>query len=83
MSASHEQIHYTGQYLANKNIYADYRKSHNKSKFYEAHRTELILYESALRILKEKSNGKKLPTLKMLQEEKTLNKIADFPTGKT
>lgn len=65
-----EQIHYTGQYLANKNIYADYRKSHNKSKFYEAHRAELMLYESALRILKEKSNGKKSPTLKMLQEEK-------------
>lgn len=42
-----------------------------------------MLYESALRILKEKSNGKKLPTLKMLQEEKTLNKIADFPMGKT
>lgn len=65
-----EQIHYTGQYLANKNIYADYRKSRNKSKFYEAHRAELTIYESALRILKEKSNGKKLPTLKMLQEEK-------------
>ena len=67
-----EQIHYTGQYLANKNIYADYRKSRNKSKFYEAHRAELTIYESALRILKEKSNGKKLPTLKMLQEEKKL-----------
>ena len=65
-----EQIHYTGQYLANKNIYADYRKSRNKSKFHEAHRAELTIYESALRILKEKSNGKKLPTLKMLQEEK-------------
>lgn len=65
-----EQIHYTGQYLANKNIYADYRKSRNKSKFYEAHRAELTIYESALRILKEKSNRKKLPTLKMLQEEK-------------
>ena len=65
-----EQIHYTGQYLANKNIYADYRKSHNKSKFYEAYRAELILYASALRILKEKSNEKKLHTLKMLQEEK-------------
>ena len=30
-----QQIHYTGQYLANKSIYSDYRKSRNKNKFYE------------------------------------------------
>ena len=65
-----EQIHYTGQYLANKSIYSDYRKSRNKEKFYDDHRAELTLYESALRILKEKSQGSKLPTLKMLREEK-------------
>ena len=65
-----EQIHYTGQYLANKSIYSDYRKSRNKEKFYDDHRAELTLYESALRILKEKSQGNKLPTLKMLREEK-------------
>ena len=28
-----EQIHFTGQYLAYKNVYADYRKSRNKEKF--------------------------------------------------
>ena len=28
-----EQIHYTGQYLANKSIYSDYRKSRNKENF--------------------------------------------------
>ena len=66
-----EQIHYTGQYLANKSIYSDYRKSRNKEKFYDDHRAELTLYESALRILKEKAQGKKLPTLKMLREEKS------------
>ena len=65
-----QQIHYTGQYLANKSIYSDYRKSRNKEKFYDDHRAELTLYESALRILKEKSQGNKLPTLKMLREEK-------------
>ena len=70
MKNINEQIHYTGQYLANKSIYADYRKSRNKEKFYDDHRAELTLYESALRILKEKSQGKKLPTLKMLHEEK-------------
>ena len=66
-----EQIHYTGQYLANKDLYSEYRKSRNKEKFYEEHRAELTLYESALRILKEKAQGKKLPTLKMLREEKS------------
>ena len=73
-----EQIHYTGQYLANKSIYSDYRKSRNKEKFYDDHRAELTLYESALRILKEKAQGKKLPTLKMLREEK--NRLTELQT---
>ena len=71
LKSINEQIHYTGQYLANKSIYFDYRKSRNKEKFYEDHRAELTLYESSLRILKEKAQGKKLPTLKMLREEKS------------
>ena len=33
-----------------------------KKKFYDDHRAELTLYESALRILREKSQGQKLPT---------------------
>lgn len=73
-----EQIHYTGQYLANKSICSDYRKSRNKEKFYDDHRAELTLYESALRILKEKSQGNKLPTLKMLREEK--NRLTELQT---
>lgn len=73
-----EQIHYTGQYLANKSIYSDYCKSRHKEKFYDDHRAELTLYESALRILKEKSQGNKLPTLKMLREEK--NRLTELQT---
>ena len=65
-----EQIHFTGQYLAYKNIYADYRKSRNKDKFYEEHRAELSLYDTALRTLKEKSAGNKLPSMKTLYTEK-------------
>ncbi len=64
------QIHFTGQYLAYKNIYADYRKSRNKDKFYEEHRAELSLYDTALRTLKEKSAGNKLPSMKVLYAEK-------------
>lgn len=65
-----EQIHFTGQYLAYKNLYAQYRKSHNRNKFYEEHKAELSLYETALRVLKEKSNGQKLPSMKSLYQEK-------------
>ena len=65
-----EQIHFTGQYLAYKNVYADYRKSRNKDKFYEEHRAELSLYDTALRTLKEKSDGNKLPSMTALYAEK-------------
>ena len=65
-----EQIHFTGQYLAYKNVYTDYRKSRNKGKFYEEHRAELSLYDTALRTLKEKSDGNKLPSMKALYAEK-------------
>ena len=65
-----EQIHFTGQYLAYKIVYADYRKSRNKDKFYEEHRAELSLYDTALRTLKEKSFGNKLPSMKALYAEK-------------
>ena len=61
-----EQIHFTGQYLAYKNVYADYRRSRNMDKFYEEHRTELSLYNTAFRTLKEKSSGHKLPSMKSL-----------------
>ena len=65
-----EQIHFTGQYLAYKDLYTQYRKSHNRNKFYEEHKAELSLYETALRVLKEKSNGQKLPSMKSLYQEK-------------
>ena len=64
-----EQIHFTGQYLAYKDLYTQYRKSRNRNKFYEEHKAELSLYETALRILKEKSNGQKLPSMKSLYAE--------------
>ena len=65
-----EQIHFTGQYLAYKDLYAQYRKSRTRNKFYEEHKAELSLYETALRVLKEKSNGQKLPSIKSLYQEK-------------
>ena len=60
----------TGQYLANKDVYKQYLNAHNKAKFREEHRAEISLYEAARKYLQEQSGGKKLPSMKMLKEEK-------------
>ena len=60
----------TGQYLSNKDVYQQYLNSKNKATFREAHRTEITLYEAARKYLQEESGGKKLPTIKQLEEEK-------------
>lgn len=65
-----EQIHYTGQYLSHKSVYAQFLKSKNKQQFRQEHSSELALYEAAVKFLKEKSGGEKLPNLKTLKAEK-------------
>ena len=65
-----EQIHYTGQYLANKSIYSQYLKSKNKKRFRQEHSSEIVLYETARKILKENSDDGKLPSLKVLKAKK-------------
>lgn len=65
-----EQIHYTGQYLANKSVYGQFLKSKNKKQFRQEHLSEITLYETAHRILKEKSDSGKLPSMKTLKAEK-------------
>lgn len=65
-----EQIHYTGQYLANKSVYRQFIESNNKKKFRKEHQSEITLYETARRILKENSGGGKLPSMKVLKAEK-------------
>lgn len=65
-----EQIHYTGQYLANKSVYAQFCKSQNKGLFRKEHYTEIALYETARKFLKENSVAGKLPSLNLLKTEK-------------
>lgn len=72
-----EQIHYTGQYLANKAVYGQFLKAGNKGKFRQEHAAQITLYETAARFLKEKAASDtdspvpgKLPSLKLLKEEK-------------
>ena len=65
-----EQIHYTGQYLANKPVYQKFVKAKNKGQFRQEHPTEIALYEAARKFLKEQSANGKLPSMKLLKAEK-------------
>ncbi len=65
-----KQIRLTGQYLSNKDIYAEYRKSGKSEDFYEHHRAAITLYETARDNLREMSGGQKLLSMKSLREEK-------------
>ena len=67
-------------------IYAEYRKAKKSPAFYEAHRAEIALYESARDALREISGGEKLPSMKVLKGEKdrlTASKNAQYETYKT
>ena len=65
-----EQIHYTGQYLANKSVYREFLTCKNKKKFRLEHQTEITLYETARKILKEHTEDGKLPSMKLMKVEK-------------
>lgn len=65
-----EEIHYIGQYHANKGVFAQMMKSRNKKKFQQEHTAELALYDSAVKYLKDKYPDKKIPSIKSLKDEK-------------
>lgn len=65
-----EQIHYTGQYLANKSVYSEFCSSKDKGKFRKEHSSEITLYETSRKFLKEKSDDGCLPSMKLLKEKK-------------
>ena len=78
-----QQIHYTGQYLANKPVFAQMLKSRNKKKFRQEHQTEIELYEAAVKFLKEKNADGKIPSMKSLKEKKeklTIQRSAQYDT---
>lgn len=65
-----QQIHYTGQYLANKKVYIQMVKSKNKGKFRNEHSSEIALYEAAQKFLKTKNSDRQFPSIKELKSEK-------------
>lgn len=84
-----EQIHYTGQYLANRPVYEQFLNSKNKGKFRREHADEITLYEAAVKFLKgqthENPSGqntpRKLPSMKLLKSEK--EKLLEEKKAKT
>ena len=64
-----EQIHFTGQYYATRQIQKNFLKARFKKKYREEHRTELDKYQEALSFFREHCDGK-VPSMKELKAEK-------------
>lgn len=65
-----EVIRYMGQYLSNKKVFGEMLNAKNKKKFRESHLSEIETYETAVKFLKNRYLGGKIPSMKALQEEK-------------
>lgn len=70
IKAVNEEIHYIGQYHANKDAFFQMMNSRNKKAFRQEHTMELKLYDSAVKYLEGKFPDRKIPSIKSLKEEK-------------
>ncbi len=70
ITAINEQIHYTGQYLSTKKIYASFLNSKQKRKFQLEHSDEIAQYKESRDWLKSKYPDGKIPSIKSLKEER-------------
>ena len=83
LKSVNQLIHYTGQYLANKDVHREMLKAPNKKRFLQEHQTEIELYETALKFLKSQFPDGKIPSMKSLKQEKenlTIQKKAQQET---
>lgn len=67
---TNQQIHYLGQYLANKKVYTQMLNSKNKGKFRNEHSTEIALYKAAQKYLKNITPDGIFPSMKDLKAKK-------------
>lgn len=65
-----EQIHFTGQYLSTKKVYENLKNAKNKDKYRLQHNADLIKFEASRDYLRKRADGKKLPTLSQLKQQK-------------
>ena len=66
------QIHYTGQYFAQKAIYTEFLKAKNKGRFRKEHTAEIQAYEEARDWLKSFYPDGKMLSIKTLKERLTI-----------
>lgn len=70
MNSINEKIHFTGQYLSNKKVYAEFVKSKNKKLFRQEHVEQINAYEEARDKLKKFYPDGMFLQLKYLKEQK-------------
>ena len=72
------QLHYTGQYFANKEVYSQFVKSRIKGKYRKEHATEIQAFEEARDWLKSFYPDRKMTSMKDLKIQKNnLQQIID------
>ena len=70
LKSINRQIHYTGQYFAQKSIYTEFLKAKNKGRFRKEHTAEIQAYEEARDWLKSFYPDGKMLSIKTLKEQK-------------
>ena len=66
-----EEIHYLGQYYANKKTYAEFLNSPNKGEYRQAHQSEIDTYEQATAVLRSHYPDGRFPTMNELKSKKS------------
>lgn len=72
LNSLNEDIHFLGQYLANKKVYGSFIQSKNKTMYSKKYSKELEAYREATRFLNQKYGKEKLPVMKELREKKSI-----------
>ncbi len=70
IKAVNEQIHYTGQYLSTKKVYARFLNSKQKMKFQQEYSNEISQYKESRDWLKSKYPDGKIPSIDSLKAER-------------
>lgn len=67
-----EEIHYLGQYLANKKAYLEFLNAPNKAAYRQTHQIQIDAYEQARNFLKTRYPDTDFPTIEELKIQRTI-----------
>lgn len=65
-----EEIHYLGQYLANKKVYTEFLNTPNKAVYRQTHQSQIDAYEEARAFLKTRYPDTRFPTIEDLKVQR-------------